>query len=1037
MVGAVRFELTTSCTRNKRASHATLRPEPETQFGDAEPFMQRVFFLNQPRQASRRLFPGLASRGSHSVKASTSRRNMAYLSRRTPNTAMTALVRILLPLLHIAAASPVWVSSAASLPPPVSRTVSFVEDVRPILESRCFSCHGPEKQKADLRLDRRSSALKGGESGPAIVPGQSAESRLIQRVTDAKDDQVMPPKGDRLTAEQVGILRAWVDQGVSWPDSANPEDASSKHWSFEPVRRPALPASVSTRPQTGRGTSPIDVFVRARLTANGLELSPEATRTTLIRRLHLVMLGVPPTPEEVAAFVKDPGPDAYERLVDRVLADERYGERWGRHWLDVVRFAESNGFETNRERPNAWRYRDYVIAAFNQDLPFNRFIREQVAGDALGVEVATGFLVGGPVDIVGSPDPVLTAQQRADELDDMVNTTGTAFLGLTLGCARCHTHKFDPIEHREYYAMAAVFSGVRHGERALALPPERAREVEGLDVRIADLERRLTAYLPKAQPLDPGSTGTVKPAALRPPVNARTNTEAFAPIEARYLRFTILATTGGEPCLDELEVYSAERNVALAAGGTKASASGTLPGFEIHKLDHIHDGLTGNSHSWISDQAGQGWVQLEFAQPFRIDRIVWGRDRLGQFADRLATQYRIEAATEPGAWQVIASSADRQAPSDAATGSPAKLPPTYRFDGLPEAEAAQGRAWLAELEAVRKQRESAAKPPMIYAGTFSQPKPTHRLHRGDPMQQREEVVPATLSIFRPVSMAADEPEQKRRVQLADWLASDDNPLTPRVVVNRLWQHHFGVGLVDTPNDFGRNGSRPSHPELLDWLASELVAQRWSVKSIQRQILLSATWRQSSAPRPEAVGVDAGSRLLWRFPPRRLEAEAIRDSILHLSGALDSSRGGPSFHLHDVDRENVYHYHPKDEFGPSEYRRMVYAYKVRMEQDAIFGSFDCPDGSLVVPRRNLSTTALQALNLFNSRFVLQQSEILSERLQREAGSGSEARIQRAWQLAYNRDASPPELREALAFSAHHGFPALGRALFNSNEFLFVP
>lgn len=305
------------------------------------------------------------------------------------------------------------------------------------------------------------------------------------------------------------------------------------------------------------------------------------------------------------------------------------------------------------------------------------------------------------------------------------------------------------------------------------------------------------------------------------------------------------------------------------------------------------------------------------------------------------------------------------------------------------------------------------------------------------MQKRETVNPATLAIFRPVSLSADEPEKNRRLELANWLADDANPLTPRVIVNRLWQYHFGVGLVDTPNDFGKNGSRPTHPELLDWLASELVSRGWSLKAIQRQILLSATWRQSSAPRPEALRVDAASRLLWRFPPRRLEAEAVRDGILHLSGVLDFTSGGPSFHLLNVDRENVYHYHPKDDFGPPEFRRMVYSYKVRMEQDDVFGAFDCPDGSLVVPRRSVSTTALQALNLFNSPFVLKQSEVLAARLVREAGPKPDDQIRRVWQLAFNRVPSQEETRDALAFVAEQGLPAMARALFNANEFLFIP
>ncbi len=910
------------------------------------------------------------------------------------------------------------------LPPAVGRVVDFEKEVRPLFQARCFECHGPEKQKAGLRLDRGGAALKGGESGPAIVRGKGGESPLIEWVAGLSEERVMPPKGERLTREEVGVLRAWIDAGAEWPASGEEEEPVQAHWAFRPVRRPEVPGGALGV------ASPIDAFVRERLARAGLKMSEEASRTTLIRRMYLVMLGVPPTPEEARRFVGDPGADAYERLVDRVLADGRYGERWARHWLDVVRFAESNGFETNRERLNAWRYRDYVIEAFNRDLPYDRFVREQLAGDAGGADVATGFLVGGPVDIVGSPDPTLTMQQRADELDDMVNTTGTAFLGLTLGCVRCHSHKFDPIEHREYYGLAAVFAGVKHGERPLGSGPDRQAELVAKDREIAELERRLLRFVPVAAAVDPTNGGVTT--AGRPPVNARYNVEVIAPIEARRVRFTILAATSGEPCLDELEVYAGERNVALASAGARATASGTLAGFDIHQLAHVNDGQVGNRRSWISNEGGRGWVQIEFPEVQRIDRIVWGRDRTGEFGDRLATKYRIEVEPESGPWRVVAGSADRVAPGGKDGGGPG-----YRFEGLPGAEAAEGRGWLASLEGLRKERAALARAPMAYAGTFTQPGATHRLHRGDPMEKREPVAPGTLALFDPQAMSPDEPEQRRRLRLAEWITRPDHPLTARVLVNRLWQYQFGVGLVDTPNDFGRNGSPPTHPELLDWLASELVARGWSIKAVQREILRSATWRQASAPRPEALRVDAGSRLWWRFPPRRLEAEAVRDSMLAASGALDPAMGGPSFHLHEVDRENVYHYHPKDEFTPAEFRRMVYAFKVRMEHDAIFGTLDCPDGSLVMPRRGVSTTPLQALSLFNSRFVLQQAELLARRMEREGGDDEAARVRRAWQLAYDREPDATELAEARTFARAQGPVALARALLNSSEFLFIP
>ncbi|MEN9603292.1 MAG: hypothetical protein RIS56_2898, partial [Verrucomicrobiota bacterium] len=448
-----------------------------------------------------------------------------------------------------------------------------------------------------------------------------------------------PSKASRTPVGEAGRkLLKWLSIASLWSLALGAAEAppADPHWAFLPVVRPAIPSTKIS----ANAANPVDTFIQARLSESGLTPSVEADRATLIRRLYLVMLGVPPTPDELSAFVADVQPRAWERLLDRVLEDPRYGERWGRHWLDVIRFAESNGFETNRERLSAWRFRDYVIEAFNTDKPYDQFIREQIAGDALGRDVATGFLVGGPVDIVKSPDITLTAQQRADEIDDMLGTTGTSFMGLTLGCARCHTHKFDPITHTEYYSMAAIFSGVQHGERSLPLSPERAQGVARIEGRIQDLQKRLEAFIPRALT---GSPTT--PADRRPAVVARQNEDRFTITDARRVRFTILATTGGEPCIDELEVWSGDHNVALASAGTKATASGSLAGYEIHKLEHLNDGRPGNTRSWISSEAGKGWVQLEFPKAERIGRVVWGRDREGNFKDRLITQYRIEVAT--------------------------------------------------------------------------------------------------------------------------------------------------------------------------------------------------------------------------------------------------------------------------------------------------------------------------------------------------------------------------------------------------------
>ncbi len=789
----------------------------------------------------------------------------------------------------------------------------------------------------------------------------------------------------------------------------------SGHWAFRPVVRPTPPAAHDA------GRNPIDAFVFAELKQRGLTPSPEADRRTLIRRVAFDLTGLPPTPEEVEAFVGDASPGAYERLVDSLLASPRYGERWARHWLDVIRFADSHGFEMNQPRPNAWRYRDWVIRSLNADKPYDRFVAEQVVGDALGSDEATGFLVAGPWDQVKSPDPVLTAQQRADELHDLVSVTGSAFLGLTVGCARCHDHKFDPISQEDYYALKAVFAGVRHGDRLVNDPAgtrRRAERAATLRAELGGLARRLDSLEP---PADPGSTSPRRPA-----VNPVRNADRFAPTVARVVRFTAMATNQYEPCLDELEVYTAgpaPRNAARDPGA-KVRSSGDYPRSDLHRLEHLTDGRYGNGRSWISNRAGRGWVEVEFPEPVTIDRVVWSRDRVGKYRDRLAVVYRVEVAAEPGRWKLVATSDDR-----AACGTAPELPRAAR--------------WLAALRAgVERQLWEAETPPMAYAGQFAPPEPVHRLHRGDPTRPRELIAPGGPGSIGPrLHLAGAASERSRRLALARWLTDPRNPLTARVIVNRLWKYHFGTGIVDTPSDFGANGGKPTHPELLDWLAAELMrpaagCSPWSLKHLHRLIVTSATYRQSSRATDAGLRADAGGRLLWRYSPRRLEAEAIRDSILAVSGKLDLRMGGPGFDLFEPNANYVRVYTPKWEFGPETFRRMVYWSKPRMQVDDTFGAFDCPDAGQIAPRRNSSTTPLQALNLLNSPFVLQQADFFAGRLKADTGGDVAAQVRRAFRLAFGRAPTNEECAAATKLVRAHGLPALCLALFNANEFVYV-
>jgi hypothetical protein len=1094
-----------------------------------------------------------------------------------------------------------WLSCVACLclatAAPGDDVVSFERDVAPILEQRCLRCHNEEVAKGGLSLATAAHATRGGESGAVVVPGQAEQSLLLEMVGGTQP--AMPAQGAPLTGEQIATLRRWIAAGAVWPaDRTLSEQApqNADWWSLQPVQRPQLP-EVKNRAWPRNA---IDRFILARLEAEGLAPSPEADRRTLLRRLSFDLWGLPPTPAEVSDFMADGDPLAYEKRVDGRLASIHFGERYARHWLDVVRFAETNGFEMNQERPNAWPYRDYVIQAMQHDLPYDRFLQEQLAGDQLDADAATGFLVAGPWDQVRSPDPVLTANQRADELHDIVSTVGSSLLGLTVGCARCHNHKFDPIPQNDYYAMKAIFEGVQHGERELKLldseerrqrhaqleadlnavhaelrtfePLARLHEIVALardDARTAQLVptlgaqpyaageergqlnyvgnakelptlgkgyfywnkvagRDVLAWSPAAagsyriwvswgcgwkthaadacylldadgdlatrgdqheiaqadhrrfadgsgdmpgqpqwsglrdlgvhaltpttklvlrggaaeefisadlvvfEPAKAGDSAAARPA-VRAPVTRGTNVERFAPVAARFLRFTVLATTDAEPCLDELEVFTAEakpQNIAAASAGTRATASGTYPGAAIHRLEHLNDGRYGNDRSWISNEPGRGWVQLEFPREVPISEATWGRDQSAtpRYEDRLATRYRIEVSRDGEQWQTVATSDDRLPHGTPLPGG-RLVTADNRGDRL--------ATLLEQRSDLARDLTAASQVPRAYAGTLSEPGVTRRLHRGDPTQPREEIPPGALTAL-PVTLdlPANANEAQRRLALARWISDKRNPLTARIIVNRLWQWHFGEGLVDTPSDFGVNGSQPTHPELLDYLAAELMEHQWSLHHLHRLMVTSATYRQASTARAEAVEKDAAARLLWRYPPRRLEAEPLRDTLLAVSGQLNLTPHGPGFSPFEANANYVRVYTPKTKFGPADFRRMIYMTKVRMQVDPTFGAFDCPDGGQAAPKRSRSTTPLQALNLLNSAFALDQVEAFAARLRREASDDAAAQIKLGYQLSFQRAPSAQELEACERIVREHELLVFCRALLNSNEFLFV-
>ena len=931
--------------------------------------------------------------------------------------------------------------------------VSFEREVAPILERHCLRCHADADRKGGFSLTSRADLF----DKRVVLPGRSSAGRLLALVTAAPGDKPrMPKDGTPLAPSEVDLLRRWVDEGAAWPAGLTLKDrtrADRSWWSLRPLAA-GEPPSPPGMPAAWR-VSPIDRYVFAALQARGLRPSPHADRRSLIRRLSYDLTGLPPTPEELAAFLQDRAPAAYERLVERLLASPHYGEHWGRHWLDIVRFGESNGFERNVIIPNAWPFRDYVIRSFNEDKPFSRMVEEHLAGDVLApgdpaVEVGTTFLVCGPYDNVGNQDAVQAAQIRADTLDDIIRATGEAFLGLTLGCARCHDHKFDPVEMRDYYALYATFAGVQHGSRVIADPEtEKALDARRRPLdearRRAESERaRLErAILERAQRrADEYSREWV-----RDPVSRYGTEETFPPVTARWLRLVVAgrddnpaARTGFR--IDEFEVWTSPapgqpaRNVAAAAAGGKAEGrSRKAQDFDAaYGAALTIDGRFGDH--WIAEEPR---LTLTFARPERIERVLFSSDRpraLGQHpTTAFVSDYVIEVSLDGQSWTRVADSRHRRPVS-----------PEHRRRRLLDRETTGDER--TQLERLAEERDRAERalaqippPPSLWVGTHQQNDGPFRIFLGgSPQKPGPEVTPASLSTLADVapaySLPANSPHGERRLALARWLTAAENPLTPRVLANRLWHYHFGTGIVDTPGDFGVMGGRPTHPELLDWLAGQVRTGGWRLKRLHRLIVTSQAYRQSSAFRPEAARVDAASRYLWRFPPRRLSGEELRDTILSIAGRLDRRMGGPGFRLYDYLEDNVATYVPREKVGEETYRRAVYHQNARAARVDLLTDFDCPDNAFSASRRVYTTTPLQALTLLNHSFTLDMAAALAQRLRAEAGADPGAQAERAFALAFSRSPTPAERGETAEFIRKRGAEALARALLNANELLYV-
>jgi len=972
-----------------------------------------------------------------------------------------------------------------------AQTPRFESVVAPLLVERCIDCHSGAKPKGKLDLTRKESAEK------TIVPKSAKDSVLWQRIESGE----MPPKKPLSDAEKV-IVKAWIDGGAIWgSDPIDPfrvtttKRAGNDWWALQPVKRPAVP----------KGKHAIDHFVIAKLQAEGLTPSPETDPRTLIRRLHFDLTGLPPTPEEINAFVKDWNSalstqhSALVNHVNALLASPHYGERWARHWLDVVRFGESNGFEHDELRRNAWPYRDWVIDAFNKDMPYSEFARMQIAGDILKADdptaiTATGFLVAGGYDLVGQAQQsvAMKAVVRQDELEDIVGTIGQTFLGLTVQCARCHDHKFDPVRMDEYYHLTAAVAGVRHGERDITSPQARLafekkraeaqRQIDDLRAALTKLEQPIRAKILASRTKREKTPIEHLPKPIARWDFTKSAKDDIAGFEAKlhngaalkpdglYLSGNAYAST--PPLTKAIHAKTLSAVVQLANVQQRGGAALSVQSLDGGLFDAIvfaerEPGRWIAGSNFFARTQDFGGAAETDTKPLHV-AIAYHQDgtitayRNGTLHGK---PYKTKNLQSFNANQSMLLFGLRHSPAGGGKHLAGTIVRAELFDRALSADevaaTAGGRSdFVGEAEIVRAMtdlekgkrsellrliEQAGAKqipPPStkVYAATPRAPETMYVLHRGNPGEKLAVALPggvAALKLNADFGLKADANDGERRRKLAAWITDANNPLFARVMVNRLWHYHFGVGLVDTPSDFGFNGGRPSHPELLDWLADEFVQCGYSMKHMHRLIVTSAAYRQSSRFRPDAAKRDASNRWLWRKAPTRLEAEALRDSILTVAGQLNPQQGGPGYQDFKLTVRGATHqYHPIDTDDAALYRRSIYRTWARSGRNGLLDAHDCPDPSTVSPRRVVTTTPLQALSLLNNAFVLRMADRFAECLKKDAGDDTARQIGRAFELAYGRQATADEIARIRPIVEQHGLAAFCRAVLNSNEFVYV-
>jgi hypothetical protein len=926
----------------------------------------------------------------------------------------------------------------------------FDAEVAPVLAAHCLECHGRSEPEGKLDLSQKSTAFRGGESGPAIIPESLAESLLWQRI----DAGEMPPKG-KLSAAEQATIKQWIVSGASWGTDtidrfrySTAKRAGYDWWSLRPLHAGTPPAIADD----SWSQNEIDRFTLAKLNQAGLEPAPRADPRTLVRRVYFDLIGLPPPLDVVERFRRNPAPAAWDDLVNSLLDSQHYGERWAQHWLDVARFGETDGYEYNVPREHAWHYRDWVIRSLNNDLPYDEFVRMQIAGDVLkpnSVEgaAAVGFLVAGVHNTVLGKSEAMKRASRHEELEEMVGTTFQAFLGLTVNCARCHDHKFDPISNEEYYQLIAALDGVTHGTRNVGQNLEPSKVAE-LEQREAERTARLTELVSKRGGKLSQSANAIQSTVA---VDANTRGEEYTlSLKAAPTVWGIKsqATTASDGILVRIIRSDGSTLAEKFFKPGSWTEAGNKQRFTSFEFSYAGDG-TGAVKLWIGSNPATGRFGGAIDDVLLQDRS--GRVLLEETFDEFQQQTNkgVQADTRRTVfWGLQSKSWERFGINSlhAVEYEPGNLAAQI-FSGWQDVEIRGGTKEEQDIVAELKDISGRLTSQPVYSVVSRNPGVMRILHRGDAKSLGPAVAPGGLraigGVSREFGLAKDSDDAARRRKLADWITHPDNGPFHRVIVNRIWHHHFGRGIVETPNDLGFNGGRPSHHELLDWLAGWFRDHGYSLKQLHRLVATSATYQQRStiADHPSsdrAQQIDSSNRLLWRQNPRRVDAETLRDSLLVMAGTLNRTQFGPGYRDVRIERVGSAHYYRAiDPTGAQFNRRTVYRWHARGERSSLLETFDCPDPSATTPSRNITTTPTQALSHWNNSFIVRTSKRMAEQIEQELGTDDATdKVIRAWHRVLARDPDDEELAFAVDLVEQHGLTLLCRVLFNCSEAIVI-